>query len=446
MILELMVSEIGFHLSGEKCFIWYGPHPTLIITDPKMIKGITFKHTIFRRPPLSPLDRFLIVGLFSKDGDEWAKRRKIINPTFNHEKLKNMVPSMFISCRELVKKWDKLIQGKKSIEIDVWPDFANLTADVISRTAFGSSFEEGRQIFELQKELFSLIYQSKQTIYINGSRFFPTKRNRRLKQVFCEADAIMRDLIKKREERMLKDEVNSEDLLGLLLESNQNEMKKNGNNKSFGLTTDDVIEEFKLLYLAGQETTSNLLVWTMVMLGIHRDWQEKAREEVFQVFGSNNELHELEAEGLNRLKILTMILNEVLRIFPPAINIRRSTQETTKIGDIIVPSGAGVLINLPLVHHHPELWVDDVKEFNPERFSQGIGNATKKPNSYFPFSMGPRICIGQNFALNEVKIAFVLILRNFSFEVSPSYEHAPFPRFTIQPRFGAKMILRKLIK
>ncbi|CAI9088911.1 OLC1v1023366C2 [Oldenlandia corymbosa var. corymbosa] len=284
----------------EKCFIWYGPYPVLIITDPKMIKDITYKHTIFQRPTLSPLDRLLVTGLFIKEGDEWAKRRKIINPAFTLEKLKNMVPSMYVSCRELVDKWETSIQGKESCEIDVWPDFANLTADVISRTAFGSRFEEGRRIFELQRELFFLIYQCSQTIYIKGSRFLPTKRNRRMKGIFRESNAIMRDLIKKREERM-KDEENSEDLLGILLESNLKEIKENGNKKSCGLTTDDVVEECNLFYFAGQETTSNLLVWTMIMLGIHRDWQEKAREEVSQVFGNN----ELELEGLHRLKIVS---------------------------------------------------------------------------------------------------------------------------------------------
>ncbi|KAL3503046.1 hypothetical protein ACH5RR_037495 [Cinchona calisaya] len=178
----------------------------------------------------------------------------------------------------------------------------------------------------------------------------------------------------------------------------------------------------------------------MVMLGTHQNWQERAREEVFQVFGNNKP----DLEGLNHLKVVTMILNEVLRLYPPVPAVVRKTHENKKLGDITLPPGVELVLHITLVHHDTELWGDDVKEFNPERFSQGIANAAKKSNSFFPFSSGPRICIGQNLAITEAKLAVAVILQSFSFELSPSYAHEPFFRLTLQPQFGAKMILHRI--
>lgn len=139
-----------------------------------------------------------------------------------------------------------------------------------------------------------------------------------------------------------------------------------------------------------------------------------------------------------------MILQEVLRLYPPVVELNRVVSEDMTIGDVFLP--AGVLVNLPilLIQQDEKLWGEDAKEFNPERFNEGISKATKGNMSFFSFGWGPRICIGSNFAMTEAKMTLALILQRFVFELSPSYAHAPSGTGTLRPQFGAQIILERL--
>ncbi|KAK9071515.1 hypothetical protein SSX86_010084 [Deinandra increscens subsp. villosa] len=424
---------------GRSYITWMGWNPRVTIMDPDLIKEILTKFTNFQKTRSNPLVKLIATGLVTYEGDQWVKNRKLINPAFHVEKLKNMVPAFNLSCSEMVGKWEKLVSSKGSCELDVWPHLQALTSDVISRTAFGSSYKDGIRIFELIREQSVHIMQALQSLYIPGSRFLPTKRNRRMKAIDKEVKYSIRSIIENRLKEMKAGEGNYDDLLGIMLESNIKEVEQH-QNKTHGMTINEVIEECKLFYFAGQETTASLLVWTLILLSRHQEWQSRAREEVLNVFGDKD----MDVDRLNHLKVVTMILYEVLRLYPPFVQIARVVDKDITLGGFLLPSGVQIGLPIMLIHYDEQLWGSDANKFNPDRFSQGISKATKNQVIYFPFGWGPRICIGQNFALLEAKIALVMILQRFSFELSPSYTHAPNQVLSLQPRYGAHLILHKL--
>ncbi|KAK9267321.1 hypothetical protein L1049_009745 [Liquidambar formosana] len=146
---------------GKLFVIWLGTAPRVVVMEPKLIKEIlNDKSGDFEKPQIHPLKTLFVTGLASYDGEKWAKHRKIINPAFHIEKLKGMLPAFSICCDEMIEKWEKLVGLEGSCELDVSLEFQKLTADAISRAAFGSSFEQGRQIFQLQKEQCKLYMDS----------------------------------------------------------------------------------------------------------------------------------------------------------------------------------------------------------------------------------------------------------------------------------------------
>ncbi|KAJ8644438.1 hypothetical protein MRB53_006186 [Persea americana] len=434
---------------GATFLVWFGPTPRLTVADPDLIREIfVSKAEFYEKNESHPLVRQLEGdGLLSLKGEKWAHHRKIISPTFHMENLKLLIPLIGKSVLDMVEKWS-VMTDTDEVEIEVSDWYQSLTEDVITRTAFGSSYDDGKSVFQLQAQQMVFAADAFRKVFIPGYRFLPTKKNTCSWRLEKEIRKSLRKLIRCRKEKEKSSEGKADtgpkDLLGLMIDAGTGkspQKKPNSLSLPSAITVQDIIEECKTFFFAGKQTTSNLLTWTTVLLALHPEWQEMAREEIIHVCG----LHNIPTkDDIVKLKKLGMILNESLRLYPPAIATIRRAKADVDLGSYKIPRGTELLIPILAVHHDRGLWGQDATEFNPARFAEGVSRAARHPMAFIPFGLGARTCIGQNLALMQAKLVLAIILQRFSFRLAPSYRHAPTVLMLLYPQYGAPVIFRRL--
>ncbi|CAK8563362.1 unnamed protein product [Lathyrus sativus] len=418
---------------GGTFLVWFGPTVRLTVSDPDLIREIfTSKSEFYEKNEAPPLVKQLEGdGLLSLKGEKWAHHRRIISPTFHMENLKLLIPVMATSVVEMLENWSEM-SHKGEVEIEVSECFQTLTEDVITKTAFGSSYQDGKAIFRLQAQQMVLAADAFQKVFIPGYRFFPTRRNIKSWKLDKQIKKSLVKLIERRRENSNERiEKGPKDLLGLMIQASS---KTN-------VTVDDIVGECKSFFFAGKQTTSNLLTWTTILLAMHPQWQVQARDEVLKMCGSRDVPTK---DHVVKLKTLNMIVNESLRLYPPTIATIRRAKTDVELGGYKIPRGTELLIPILAVHHDQAIWGNDVNEFNPGRFSEGVARAAKHPVAFIPFGLGVRTCIGQNLAVLQTKLALVMILQRFSFRLAPSYQHAPTVLMLLYPQYGAPIIFKQL--
>uniref|UniRef100_A0A1D1XX89 Cytochrome P450 734A6 n=1 Tax=Anthurium amnicola TaxID=1678845 RepID=A0A1D1XX89_9ARAE len=443
---------------GSTFLLWFGPTARLTVADPDLIREIFVSRSqFFDRYESHPLVRQLEgEGLVSLRGEKWAHHRKVITPTFHMENLKLLIPHIGESVVEMLEKWESTSTSGE-VEVDVSEWFQSLTEEAITRAAFGQSYEDGKAVFRLQAQQMTFAAEAFRNVLIPGYRFLPTKRNTNSWKLDKEVRRLLVRLIGARKERAAGgaegegSKPGAKDMLGLLINASSGAGKKappaaaaaeqRGPEGPTAITLHDIVEECKTFFFAGKQTTSNMLTWATVLLAMHPEWQDLARLEVLRLCGSRDAPTR---DHLSKLKTLGMILNETLRLYPPAVATIRRAKEDVELGGCHVPRGTELLIPIMAVHHDARLWGQDAAHFNPGRFADGVARAARHPTCFIPFGLGARTCIGQNLALLEAKLTLAILLQRFSFRLSPSYVHAPTVLMLLYPQYGAPVIFRPL--
>ncbi|MBA0647539.1 hypothetical protein Goklo_015392, partial [Gossypium klotzschianum] len=416
---------------GRNYLCWNGVRAELVISEPELVREIlkNSEKTFPKRKPTIYLSKLLGNGLVTVEGEKWAKQRKLANYAFHGESLKNMTPAVIASVETMLEKW----KGQEGKEIEVFHEFRLLTSEVISRTAFGSSYLEGEKVFAMLNKLSIIMSRNLYNTRIPLiNKLWKPADMLESEELAKEIQYCVMKMVKKREDKVVNGEADSfgNDFLGLLVNAYHDSDENNR------LLMEDLVDECKTFYFAGQDTVNSLLAWIVFLLAIHGDWQEKARREVIEIF--SNQIPD--SEGMSKLKTMTMIIYEALRLYGPPNGLPRRVTREVQLGKLVLPASIDILVQNIALHHDPHMWGDDVHLFKPERFAEGIAKATNyNAGAFCPFGLGPRNCVGMNFATMETKIVLSMILQRYTISLSPTYVHSPIPYITVQPQHGIQV-------
>ncbi|KAL3742665.1 hypothetical protein ACJRO7_018046 [Eucalyptus globulus] len=414
-------------------FIYSSGHiQFLSISDVELVKELSVcTSPALGKPSYLSKDRGALLGqgILSSSGSTWAYQRQIIAPELYLDKVKGMVSLMVDSANLLMGSWESRIEsGGGTAEIRIDDDLRSLSADIISRACFGSSYSRGKEIFLKLRELQRVM--SPGSIGVPGMRYLPTKINREIWKLDKQIQSMILEAVKERARAS-----HEKDLLQVILEGANNVgLPPNISAEQF------IVDNCKNIYFAGHETTAVTASWCLMLLAAHPHWQARVRAEVPEILGCGV----LDSNKLRGMKTLSMVIHETLRLYPPAVFNVREALEDIEFKGLLIPQGLNIQIPIHILHRLPEIWGTDAAKFQPERFAQGISGACNSVQAYMPFGSGPRTCAGQHFALAELKVILSLILTKFSFSLSPSYRHSPAFRLVIEPGDGVILQMRKV--
>ncbi|PIN07403.1 Cytochrome P450 CYP4/CYP19/CYP26 subfamily [Handroanthus impetiginosus] len=424
-------------LHGKVLIYWLGTEPFLYIADPEFLKRVSsdIKGKSWGKPTVFKNDRKPMFGngLVMVEGEDWVRHRHVITPAFSPTNLKAMASLMVDSATNMLNRWAAQINSGQP-EIDVEREIISTAGEIIAKSSFGISYENGRKVLKKLREMQITLFKSTRYVGVPFGKFLNPKETLKAKALGKEIDNLLRLIIIERSNKPPSGKA-EQDLLGLLLAENMVDGRKKR-----ALTTKELVDECKTFFFGGHETTALALTWTLLLLAIHPEWQKLLREEIKEVIGDEG----ISATKLGGLKKMGWVMNEVLRLYPPAPNVQRQARQDIQVDNLVIPNGTNMWIDVVSMHHDEKLWGKDVNEFKPERFHDDIFGGCNHKMGFLPFGFGGRMCVGRNLTNMEYKIVLTLILSRFSFTLSPNYCHAPSILLSLRPMHGLPLIFKPL--
>ena len=365
-------------------------------------------------------------GLVTSEGDFWRKQRRIVQPVFYKKSLHQLYDAMVLETNKYVRELRDRIPNEPVI--DVSEEMMGVTANIVLQTLFSSEHDED------QREMYHLINDAQHYMvgvvrqpYLHPWRVVSGQR-RRFNDVRRRVDSLIYNLI---EERRRSGEL-KHDLLDLLLHATDE-------TTGGAMSDTQVRDEAVTLFAAGHETSANALSWTLYLLSQHPEVVARLREEADRVVGDGEHP---DATQIRQMPYSAQVIEEGMRLYPPAWALGRRLVEDTTIDGKHYKGDSIFLMSVHGLHRNPDLW-NDPDAFRPERFSTDAVRMRPKGH-YIPFGAGPRMCIGYHFAMMEMQLLLVQLIRNFDFELVAEQRVEPQPLIALKPKYGIKMRVRAL--
>ncbi|XP_017037854.1 probable cytochrome P450 313a4 [Drosophila kikkawai] len=407
---------------GPVIFSWLGPIPFMIVSDPQVIQDIfTSPHCINKGIIYKAVDDGAGTGLFSLNDPHWSIHRKLLNPAFGHKVLLSFLP---IFNRETALLMDQLKPLEDDGEKDLIPLLQCFTLSVATQTTMGSdakSEENFRSNSLLER------YQCALNTMADMC-FSPWLNSRFIRQLvgkeseYYQAKTEIRQFIKKLiQKKMVAD----------AQESSLPPIQAHDKNIFLNLATDllrrgvfnwkNVEDESNIIVFGAFETTANTVYYTLMLLAMFPEYQEKAFEEIRSLFPDTGDF-EVTYNDVQQMVYLDLILNESMRVVPPVPVVSRQTSQELKLSNgIVIPQGVQIAIDMFHMHRSKKIWGPEAETFNPDHFlPHNIQD--KHPYAFIPFTKGIRNCIGWRYALISAKVTLAKLLRNYRFRTSFPFE------------------------
>lgn len=407
-----------------------GGHTLYTVNDPVCVRHVLVEHQAnypkhrYMADLLAPL---LGRSIFTTNGETWKKQRTLMEPAFEQTRMEIAFPLMRDAVLALLNRLENLPDGA---ECDVDAQTTHVTADVILRTIFSVPME-GKVAEKIFAAFVRYQHSAPQaTMPKYQSRWRKSSKQEKLaQQAADEIRQLLLSLIEPRWNAWKAGTPGPErDILRSLLEA-----KEAGTGRQ--LTLDELVNEVAVLFLAGHETSASALAWALYLLARDETVQTRVHAEVDEILG--DQLPEL--GHLRQMDLVRRVFRETLRLFPPIGFLPREAKTPDTLRGKSVKPESTLVISPWLIHRHRQYW-ERPDEFDPDRFLTDAGRASAS-QAYLPFSLGPRVCVGASFALQEAALVLAMLCKKYRFEFVGSEEPMPVSHLTTRAEKGIHLKL-----
>ncbi len=392
----------------------------IVIEDPDYFKYILQEqYKIFYKYDLSGLlTNFLGYGLITSNGQTWLQQRRTIQPAFHKHQLTGIADMVHHELDKLICTLKKDDCGKP---LDICRLFMELTFGIMARMLFGEKAEN--EIKLLSRTMNELAVQADQQVtqIFKLPLCIPSPANLGFKRARNKFDSIVYALIGKRKKEIAEGITSNQDILQILLTSGSGESREVMPDKQ-------IRDELTTLFMAGYETTSQTLGWLFFRVAGNPEIADRIRSEM-KDYGSDKQLPAGHPAIPN---YTTNVIKETMRLYPAVWLMVRKNISNTVLGEYFLPKGSIILLNVYGIHHNETYW-EKPNEFQPDRYTTE-NMKEQNPYSYLPFGIGPRLCIGQPFAMMVMQIVVSRLINSFDFTPAGNFDIGMEPHVTLRPK------------